>query len=190
MATHRTSISKALVDLINSEMDGTNTDRYFTNLYGNVSDTILHFSDVPDFPFVGIAKGPESVEYHPAGFRWNFLTLYLRVYVRGEDDYNEQLEAVISDLKTLIDYMETFPYTVTMPSGLAYNHQVTEITFLGLDTDEGLLAPDGFGELRLRVRYEDCNAAKGTLVESTVGSLLFNGSSLTYNGDYITYGND
>lgn len=159
MSTHRTSITKALVALISSELDGTNTDRYYSNMYGNVSDTILHFSDVPDFPFIGVAKGPEIMEYHPSGLRWNFLTLYLRVYVRGEDDYDEQLETVISDLKTLVDYSETFPYTVTMPSGLVSDHQVTETTFLGLDTDEGLLAPDGFGELRLRVRYEDCNAS-------------------------------
>ena len=158
MATHRDSITKALVRLVKTELDGSQPDKYYTNMYGNVSDTILHFSDVPDFPFVGVAKGPENTEYHPAGFRWNFLVLYLRVYVRGEDDYDEQLETVISDLKTLVDHIETFPYNVTMPSGLISNHKVTEITFLGLDTDEGLLAPDGFGELRLRVRYEDCNS--------------------------------
>lgn len=159
MSTHRNSITKELVSLITSELDGTNTDKYYTNMYGNVSDSILHFSDIQDFPFIGVAKGPETMEYHPAGFRWNFLTIYLRVYVRGEDDYDEQLETVISDLKTLVDYLETFSYTVTMPSGSISNHKVTEITFLGLDTDEGLLAPDGFGELRLRVRYEDCNAS-------------------------------
>jgi hypothetical protein len=183
MATHRNSITKSLASIISNTLNGTNTDRYYTNLYGNVSDTVLHFNDVPDFPFVSIAKGPETTDYLPGGFRWNFLTLYLRVYVRGEDNYDEQLEAVISDLKTLIDLMETFPYTVTMPLGVEYEYRVTEVTLLGLDTDEGLLAPDGFGELRLRVRYEDCNAA---LVDPAT-YLTFNGDFLTYNGDYLTY---
>jgi hypothetical protein len=164
MSTHRDSITKALVALVKSELDGSQGTKYYTNIYDNVSDTILHFSDIPDFPFVGIAKGSETTEYHPAGFRWNFLTLYVRVYVRGESNYDAQLEMVISDLKTIIDYMETFKYNVFMPSQLTYQHQVTEITVLGLETDEGLLAPDGFGELRLRVRYEDCKGTSGTLV--------------------------
>lgn len=158
MATHRNAITKEFVKIIKQELDGAQPSTYFTNIYNNVSDTILHFSDIKDFPFIGVAKGPERIEYHPAGFRWNYLTMYLRVYVRGREDYNEQLESVISDLKTIVDSFESFPYTVTMPSGLESTHTVTEITFEGIETDEGLLAPDGFGELTLRVRYEDCNA--------------------------------
>lgn len=158
MATHRTSIATALKDIVINTLDGSDPSKYYTNLYGNASCSILHFNDVPDFPFVSIAKGDEIPEYHASGFRWNFLTLYLRVYVRGQDDYDEQLERLITDLKTLIDENESFTYTVIMPSGLQSNHKVTEVTMLGVETDEGLLAPDSFGEIRLRVRYEDCNA--------------------------------
>lgn len=158
MASHRTSIVSALVDLLKTTLDGSDTDTYYTNLYTNVSDKILHFDDVPDFPFVSVAKGPEVPEYHPSGFRWNFLTLYLRIYVRGASDYDEQLENLITDLKTFIDLHESFEYNVTMPSGTDSQHEVTEITILGIDTDEGLLAPEAFGEIQLRVRYEDCDA--------------------------------
>ncbi|BAV81298.1 hypothetical protein [Vibrio phage VCPH] len=158
MATHRTSIVSALVNLIETTLDGSDTDKYYTNLWGNVSDKILHFDEVNDFPFVSVAKGTETTEYLPGMFRWNFLNLYIRVYVRGADDYDEQLENLITDLKTLIDLHESFPYNVTMPSGTNNPHEVTEVTILGVDTDEGLLAPDAFGEIQLRVRYEDCNA--------------------------------
>lgn len=158
MATHRTSIVKTFVELLKTALDGSQPDIYYTNIYNNVSDKILHFDQVKDFPFVSVAKGQEDTEYHPAGFRWNYLTVYLRVYVRGADDYDEQLETLLTDLKTFIDLQESFDYNVTMPSGTDSQHKVTEITVLGTDTDEGLLAPDAFGEIQLRVRYEDCDA--------------------------------
>lgn len=158
MSTHRTSIVSAMVDLIKEEMNGTQTDKYYTNIYDNVSDSILHFDEITDFPFISIAKGPESPEYQPGGFRWNFLDLYARVYVRGNDDGDEQLEKLLTDLKTFIDTTESFTYNITKPDGSVTEKRVTEINWVEIGTDEGLLKPDAFGEIRLRVRYEDTNA--------------------------------
>lgn len=158
MSTHRTSIANRLRDLLKAEMDGSQPTKYYTNIYDNVSTKILHFNDIKDFPFISIVKSLENVENQPSGFRWNFLNLYFRIYVRGEDTYDEDLEKVISDVKTFIDTNENFEYTITKPDGSSSTHKGTEMIVTTIGTDEGLLAPDAMGEIQVRVRYEDCNA--------------------------------
>lgn len=160
MATNRTSIVNKFVELIKEELVEENVlnGTYYTQIYDNASARILHFDQVKDFPFISVAKGSEYTEYHPGGFRWAFLDVYLRIYVSGYDDYDEQLEKVITDLKTLVDTHESFDYTITKPNGDPITNEVTEITWESITTDEGLLAPNAFGEVKLRVRYEDMSA--------------------------------
>lgn len=160
MATHRTSIANKMAELVKQELSEPNVTagKYYTNIYNNCSTTILQFDKVKDFPFISIVKGSEYTEYQGGGFRWQFLDLYARVYVSGYEDYDEQLERVISDIKTFVDTNESFDYTITKPNGETTDHEVTEITWESITTDEGLLAPDAFGEIKLRVRYEDMNA--------------------------------
>lgn len=160
MATHRTSIATTMRDLLAAALDGTNPDIYYTNIYDNVSTKVLHFDEITDFPFIGIVKSLETTEYHPGGFRWNFLSMYIRVFVRGEDTYDEQLENIISDIKTFIDKTEDFDYTITKPDGSSKVCKVTEVTVGSIGSDEGLLAPDAMGEIQIRVRYEDNNARR------------------------------
>lgn len=158
MATHRTAIAEEMATLLKSELDGTNLDYYYTTIFDNVSTKVLHFDQIRDFPYISIVKGPENPEYQPGGFRWNYLTLYLRIYVEGEDTYDQQLEELISDVKTFIDRNESFQYTITNPDGSSNSHLVTEISWQQIGTDEGLLAPQAMGEIQLRVRYEEWNA--------------------------------
>lgn len=155
--TNRTAIAEKLVEIIKENFVEGSTE-YYTRIYGNVSTKILHFDEVNDFPFISVVKSTERVERQPGGFRWHFLDLFLRVYVRGEDDYDEQLERIISDLISLIDMTENFKYTIVNPDGSSTEHEVTEVNWEAIGTDEGLLAPDAMGEIRLRVRYDDLNA--------------------------------
>ncbi|CAM0005292.1 tail terminator [Vibrio phage D239] len=160
MATHRTSIAKKMAELLNQELAEPKVTAgiYYTNLYNNASTQILHFDQVKDFPFISVVKGTEYTEYQGGGFRWQFLEIYMRVFVSGYEDYDEQLEKVITDIKTFIDTNESFEYNITKPNGDTIINEVTEITWESVTTDEGLLAPDAFGEIKLRVRYEDMNA--------------------------------
>ena len=160
MATHRTSITNRMAQLVKADLSADNvaSGKYYTNIYDNCSTTILQFDQVKDFPFLSIVKGSEYTEYQGGGFRWQYLDLYVRVYVSGYEDYDEQLERVISDIKTFVDTNESFDYTITKPNGDTVVHEVTEITWESITTDEGLLAPDAFGEIKLRVRYGDMSA--------------------------------
>lgn len=155
MSTNRTAIAEKMAELLKSALDGSHTDKYYTNIYGNVSTKVLHFDQIRDFPFISIVKSAESPEYQPGGFRWNFLDLYVRIYVQGEDNYDQQLEELISDIKTFIDTTENFEYTITKPDGSSQTKKITEINWVLIGTDEGLLAPQAMGEIRLRVRYDD-----------------------------------
>lgn len=156
MATHRTQIAEAFCEIIKEKLSGLDST-YYTNIYNNCSTKILHFDQINDYPFISVVKSMETPEYHPGGFRWIFLDMYLRIYVRGLEDYDEQVEKIMSDLISLIDREEEFEYTIINPDGSTTVHSVTEILWLSSGTDEGLLAPDAMGEIKLRVRYDDHN---------------------------------
>lgn len=160
MATHRTSIANEMAEKIKGFLTEENRDAgiIYTPIYDNASTKILLFDQVKDFPFISVVKGSEYTEYQGGGFRWQYLDIYLRVFVSGYEDYDEKLELVISDIKTFVDMHESFEYTITKPNGEPDTNTVTEITWESITTDEGLLAPNAFGEIKLRVRYEDMNA--------------------------------
>ena len=149
----RNSIVHGFSDIIKSELDGTKQDKYFTNIYSNVFTNSRQFSQIQDFPAVTVTSGPESFEYLPSGLRWNYLQLYIRCYVKDEDEPNAKLELIIEDIKNLIDEFDSISYTVTKPDGTTINLRTTQSTISEISTDEGLLAPLGIGEIVLTVRY-------------------------------------
>lgn len=149
----RNSIVKAVGELVKTELNGTNTNKYFTNIYSNVFTNSRQFSQIQDFPAITVTSGPESFEYLPSGFRWNFLQLYIRCYVRDAEEPNAKLELIIEDIKNLIDEFDSISYTVTKPDGTEINLRTTQSTISEISTDEGLLAPLGIGEIVLTIRY-------------------------------------
>lgn len=149
----RNSIVTAIGDLIKRELDGTQTNKYFTNIYSNVFTSSRQFSQIQDYPAVTVSAGPESFEYQTAGLRWNFLRVYIRAYVKDESEPNAKLELVIDDIKNLIDEFDTFTYTVSKPDGTTLTLSTTQSTLEEISTDEGLLAPLGIGELIITIRY-------------------------------------
>lgn len=153
-----------MMELIRTEMDGTQPAVYYTDIDEAVTGKNLYVQDVQTFPTISVALGPESIEYQPGGFRWIFLTLYLRAYVKSDDMAEEKLEELIEDIKTFIDKNEDISYTVLNPGGDPSNPNdsqtlmATQMTLQEITTDEGVLRPFGIGEIRLQVRYQDRNS--------------------------------
>lgn len=142
--SRRTSIVKALAEKF-KEIDGTGV--YKTNLYENSFSKLKFWDEVSDFPAVYMSTGTETREYHPADFAWGFLTISVKVYVRGEDA-QEQLEQLLEDIEKCVDANRVLIYDTTN------NYETTEILVQSITTDEGLLAPYGVGEINLEVRYQ------------------------------------
>ncbi len=137
--------SKILDALIVKLKEIGDSDVYQTNLFGNVTKQNKFWDEVVDFPYVCAIAGTETREYKPSNFTWGFLTITLRVYVKGETPI-EELEAVMVDVEKCINNNRQLVYDT--------NKATTEIEISSIVTDEGLLEPYGVGEITLMVRYQ------------------------------------
>ena len=142
--SRRTSIIKALAEKF-KEIDGSGP--YKTNLSQNSYAKLKFWDEVQDFPCVYMHPSSETRDYLPSNFTWGLLGVCIKVYVRGEDDAQEQLENLLDDLEHCIDANRVIKYD------LDNNLETTEILIQSITTDEGLLAPYGVGEINLEVRY-------------------------------------
>lgn len=140
----RTSIVKALTEklkLINGEAP------YISNIYNNAYPKLKFWDEVNDFPSIYMSTGSETREYLPGAFKWGFLTISLKLYVKGEDPA-QQLEDLLEDVERVIDANRTLVYDTETPGA-----QTTEILINSIVTDEGLLEPHGVGEVNIVVQY-------------------------------------
>ena len=138
----RSSIAKALVEklkLINGESP------YTVNLFNNVYAQHVFWTETNDFPCIYVVPGSESREYLPGGFKWGYLNIFLKVYVKGETPI-QNLEDLLQDIEIIIDANRVLTYDT--------NKETTEILINSIVTDEGLLTPYGIGEVSLTVRYQ------------------------------------
>lgn len=142
--SRRTSITQALAAKFNT-ING--TGGYNTNLFNNCYPKLKFWDEVQDFPSVYLTPGGEQREYLPGGFKWGYLGISVKVYVRSEDEAQQQLELLLEDLETCIDANRVLVYDSTN------NFETTEILIQSITTDEGLLRPYGVGEINLQVRY-------------------------------------
>jgi len=143
--SRRVSIVKALAETF-KVIDGTSP--YTTNLFNNSYAKLKFWDEIQDFPAVYIHPTGENRDYLPGDFVWGLLGVCVKVYVKSEDESQEQLEALLSDLETCIDANRTLVYDATNQYG------TTEIEIQSITTDEGLLAPYAVGEINLQVRYQ------------------------------------
>ena len=150
---YRTSIAEAWVKRIGSELDGSQPDKYWTNLYNCISRQVFKFEEINEFPYVGIHIGSESFEYLPSRQQWTYLDISFLLYVKDEGDIQDQLEKLISDLKVIIDSEEDLTYTINKPDGSSTIGRVVQTTMNSVSTDEGLLDPFGFAEVSVTCRY-------------------------------------
>jgi hypothetical protein len=141
--SRRTSIVKALTE----KLKGINGSApYKSNLFDNAYAKLKFWDECVDFPTLFITPGSETREYLPGDFRWGFLGVCIKVYVKGEDA-QEQLENLLEDIEVCVDANRVLVYDTDN------NYETTEILITSITTDEGLLAPYGVGEINLHVRY-------------------------------------
>ena len=140
--SRRTSIVKALAERFKT-IDG--NAPYKTNLFSNSFAKLKFWDEVNDFPAVFVTPGSEQREYLPGDFTWGYLGVCVKVYVRSEEESQEQLETLLEDLENCIDSNRVLSYSDT--------EETTEILVTSITTDEGLLAPYAVGEINLQVRY-------------------------------------
>jgi len=143
MASKRTQIVFALVDLFKGTLDGA-TLPYTTNMYENVYPTQIFFDEVTDFPTICLSQGVETRQYLPGNFKWAFLGITIRIYV-NQENAKDALEAIFADIELLLDNNNTL-----IVDG---NSLCTDIRIQTISDDEGLLEPIGVGEIELRVQY-------------------------------------
>lgn len=140
----RTSIAKALAGKL-KEIDGTGS--YKTNIFNNAYPKLKFWDEVSDFPSIYMSTGTETREYLPGNFKWAFLIISLKLYVKGEEP-SIALENLLEDVEKVIDKNRTLVYDSTLPGG-----ETTEILINSIVTDEGLLEPYGVGEVNITVQY-------------------------------------
>lgn len=138
----RSLIVKALAE----KFKGINGESPYTvNLYENVLPRLKFWDEINDFPFVCVQGSYESREYLPSAFKWGFLNITIKLYVQAEDPV-EILEQLMTDVETVIDNNQRLEYT---PGKFTEEMNITSI-----DTDEGVLAPLGVGDISIVVRYQ------------------------------------
>jgi len=144
--TKRRKIVDALVDkikLINGQHP------YNSNVFNNVKGKMLFLDEIEEYPKICVIAGDEVREYQTAGFKWRFLSLTIRAYVRNEEDAQEELATLFEDIEKIIDENDALVYdTSIVPNG-----KTTSMTVESIGTDEGVIAPLGIGEMSVTVRY-------------------------------------
>lgn len=144
--TKRRKIVDALVDkikLINGQHP------YNSNVFNNVKGKMLFLDEIEEYPKICVIAGDEVREYQTAGFKWRFLSLTIRAYVRNEEDAQEELATLFEDIEKIIDENDALVYdTSVVPNGTT-----TSMTIDSIGTDEGVIAPLGIGEMSVTVRY-------------------------------------
>ena len=139
----RSRIADALVEKI-KQINGTGS--YQSNLYNNVFNRLKFWNEVDDYPSVYLNPGPETREYLPGGFKWGYLSVIIRIYVKSEDGPELKLEEIFSDIETIVDSIGHLEYDT--------GKFTEDINISNINTDEGLLAPYGVGEITLQIMYD------------------------------------
>jgi hypothetical protein len=142
--TRRSAILSALAEKF-KEIDG--SGNYKARLDNNVETRMKFWDEIEQYPAIHMAGGSETREYYGGGQKWRFLTITIRAYVNAEDPILE-LEELLEDIETVIDANNSLTYRQ-----LGTDAGVSQFTVISIDTDEGVLAPLGIGEMIIEARY-------------------------------------
>ena len=143
-STRRSQILDALVEKF-KDIDGSGD--YRTNLANQVFPTMKFWDEIQTYPAVHLSAGTETREYYGSNNRWRFLTITIRAYV-NQDDPTEALCLLLEVLEYVLDNNLSITYSDSYGSG-----GTAQQTIVSIDTDEGVLAPLGIGEMIIEVRY-------------------------------------
>jgi hypothetical protein len=144
--TRRTQIVAAFVKLLKN-INGAGD--YRTDLAGHVYGTLRFWDEIDEFPEININSGSETRSYEAGGFKWRFLSITFRVYVRNQDDPQGELALVLEDLETILEDNDGLSYEDSDGS----QKTISDIEIISISTDEGALTPLGVGELIAEIRY-------------------------------------
>lgn len=149
MAVSRTKRKKVVEALVNKLklIDGNHP--YHTNVFDNVKGQMVFLDEIEQYPKICVVAGNETREYQPNQFKWRFLNIGIRAYVRNENDAQEELALLLEDIERVIDDNDTLVYDDTVSPHLS----LTEMVIDSITTDEGIIAPLGIGEIAITVRY-------------------------------------
>ena len=150
MSTEYRTKRRKIVDAVVEKIKLINGQHpYNSNVFNNVSGKLKFLDEIEEYPKVCIVAGDEVREYQTAGFKWRFLTLSIRAYVRNEEDAQEELATLFEDIEKIVDENDALVYdTSVIPNGTS-----TSMTIDSISTDEGVIAPLGIGEMLVTVRY-------------------------------------
>ncbi len=121
------------------------TGIFESNTFGNVFNKLKFWDEINDHPSIFLNAGPEAREYLPGEFKWGYLTVTIRVYVKAEEP-EAALESLFTDIEYVVDNNGELDYD----SG----NETEDIKIMSIYTDEGLLAPIGVGEITLQIMYD------------------------------------
>lgn len=141
--SRRSQIVNALVSKIN-EVDG--STGWKSNFYSNAIPRAKFWEDIDDYPTTFVVASDETREYLPGGFKWAYLNIVIRIFVKDEDDTLAVLEPMLEDIETVIDSNGVLEY--------ATGETTEDIRITSISTDEGVLSPIGVGEVILLVQYD------------------------------------
>ena len=143
--TKRSAILNALANKFKEKINGSGS--FKSRLDGNVQTRMKFWDEIEQYPAVHLAAGSETREYWGGGNKWRFLRITIRAYVNNEDPI-EELEELLEDIETVIDNNNNLTY-----HQLGTDAGVNQFSVLSIDTDEGVLAPLGIGEMTIEARY-------------------------------------
>jgi hypothetical protein len=142
--TRRSAILNALAEKFKG-IDGSGA--FKTRLDDNVETRMKFWDEIEQYPAIHMAAGAETRQYYGGGQKWRFLTITIRAYVNAEDPI-EELEELLEEIETVIDGNNTLTYRQ-----LGTDAGVSQFSVISIDTDEGVLAPLGIGEMIIEARY-------------------------------------
>lgn len=139
----RVDIITALVTALKG-INGTGI--YTSNVYKNVRSGMIFQGKFSDYPFICVYGTEETREYLPSKFRWGFLKAKITIYVKHANDPTLMLDDLLVDIEKCLE----------VNSDLSYGNgrKVEDILIRKIQTDQGLLAPIGIGELDIEIRYQ------------------------------------
>ena len=143
-STRRSQILDALVTKFKN-IDGTGD--YRTDIADQVFPAMKFWDEISTYPAVHLSAGTETREYYGSNNRWRFLTITIRAYVNQEDP-GEALCLLLEDIEYVLDNNLSITYSDSYGSA-----STAQQTIISIDTDEGVLAPLGIGEMIIEVRY-------------------------------------
>ena len=124
--TARQKVAKAVAKLISDNIP---------ELDGNSLPVLKFWDEVQDFPFVSVTCANEQREY-----------LMIRLYVKSDDSPLDDTEVILEKIEAILRSNLVIEFDTGRCS--------VDIRINSIDTDGGLLAPHGVGEISAIVQYQ------------------------------------